>query len=143
MAIQSAQSGSIPQINETAYTLKLNNVADNTIQFSDRPNRIVEEVSTSDFVGNWTTGTNSFSSDIPNDALIVEDIQTGNLDTVVIESFNPIYDIATNSLTYTIMAENGTSMNMPSEFGQSVLVIDNNEKSAIFTTFDQDYNNCC
>ena len=73
----------------------------------------------------------------------MEDTQTGNLDTAIIESFNPVYDNTTNTLTYTIMVENGTSMNIPSEFGQSVLVIDNSEKSAIFTTFDQDYNNCC
>ena len=124
LSIQNAQSGSISQINETAYTLDLNNVSDKTIQFSDRPNRIVETVSTSDFVGNWTTGTNSFSSDEPNDALIVEDTQTGNLDTVVIESFNPVYDIATNGLTYTITAENAT-IDLPREFGQTVLVIDN------------------
>ncbi|MGA7370876.1 MAG: hypothetical protein WBX01_17270 [Nitrososphaeraceae archaeon] len=123
LSIQSAQSGSITQINETAYTLELNNVANKTILFSDRPERIVETISTTDFVGNWSTGQNSFSSDEPNDALIVEDTQTGNLDTFVIESFNPVYDIATNSLTYTITAENAT-INLLGEFGQSVLVID-------------------
>jgi hypothetical protein len=34
LSIQSAQSGSISQINETAYSLELNNVANDTIQFS-------------------------------------------------------------------------------------------------------------
>ncbi|MGA7370283.1 MAG: hypothetical protein WBX01_14240 [Nitrososphaeraceae archaeon] len=89
MFIQRAQSGSISQINETAYTLDFNNVSDSTIMFADRPNRIVTSVNTSDFVGNWTTGPDSFAADEPNDALIVEDTQTGNLDTFVIESFNP------------------------------------------------------
>jgi len=139
MAIQHSESGSISPINATTYTLELGNVSDKTILFSDRPARIVTSVSTSDFVGNWTAGPNNFESDVPNDVLIVENTQTGNLETAVIESFNPIYDANTNTLAYTILAENGTSMNIPSEFGKSVLVIDN-EKSAIFTTFDQD---CC
>ncbi|HZD36073.1 MAG TPA: hypothetical protein VE130_12785, partial [Nitrososphaeraceae archaeon] len=123
LAIQSAQSGSLSQINDTAYTLELNDVANRTILFSDRPERIVETVSTADFVGNWSAGQNSFSADEPNDALIVEDTQTGDLETAVIESFNPVYDTNTNTLTYTIMAENGTSISLPEEFGQSVLVI--------------------
>jgi hypothetical protein len=125
LSIQNAQSGSLSQINETAYTLNLNNVADNTIQFSDRPNRIVETVSTANFVGNWTTGPNSFAVDAPNDALIVENTETGELETAIIESFNPVYDVDTNMLTYTIMTENGTSIELPSDFGQAVLVIDN------------------
>jgi hypothetical protein len=37
LAIQNLQSGSISQINETAYTLELNNVANKTIHFSARP----------------------------------------------------------------------------------------------------------
>ncbi|MGA7369398.1 MAG: hypothetical protein WBX01_09725 [Nitrososphaeraceae archaeon] len=102
----------------------MNNVSDNTILFSDRPERIVTSVSTADFVGNWTTGPNSFSSDAPNDALIVEETQTGNLETYVIESFSPVYDTNTNTLTYTIMADDATSMELPGEFGQAVLVID-------------------
>jgi hypothetical protein len=121
----------LSQINETAYTLELNNVANKTILFSDRPERIVERISTTDFVGNWTTGPNSFESDVPNDALIVENTQTGQLETSIIELFNPVYDINTNTLTYTIMGENGTSIELPSEFGQSVVVVD--AKSIIMT----------
>jgi hypothetical protein len=92
--------------------------------FSDRPNRIVEAVSTADFVGNWSAGPNSFAVDAPNDALIVENTETDELEIAIIESFNPVYDMATNTLTYTIMAENATSIDLPSEFGQSVIVID-------------------
>jgi len=102
----------------------LNNVANETILFSDRPERIVTTVSTNDFVGNWSTGSNSFAADAPNDALIVENTETGELETAVIESLNPVYDTTANTLTYTITAENATSINMPSEFGQTVLVID-------------------
>jgi len=48
--------------------------------------------STSDFVGNWTTGPDSFAVDAPNDVLIVENIQSGNLETAIVESFDPVYD---------------------------------------------------
>lgn len=124
LAIQRAQSGSISETNATTYTLELSNVSNETILFSDRPERIVTSVSTSDFIGSWTTGPDSFAVDAPNDALIVEDIQSGQLETGVIESFDPIYDANTNTLTYTITAENGTSIDLPGEFGQSVLVTD-------------------
>jgi hypothetical protein len=125
LGIQPAQSGSISQVNATAYTLEMNNVSDSTILFSDRPERIVETVSTSDFVGNWTTGPNSFAVDAPNAALVIEDMQSGELETAVVEFFNPINNAATNALTYTIMAENATSIDLPREFGQTILVINN------------------
>jgi hypothetical protein len=115
---------SLSQINETAYTLELNNVANKTIMFSDRPEPVVETVSTADFVGNWSAGQNSFSTDKPNDALIVENTQTGQLDTAIVESFDPVYNTSTNTFTYTIMTENETSINLPRELGQSVLVMD-------------------
>jgi hypothetical protein len=124
LSIQSARSGSLSQINETASTLELNNASDTTILFSDRPNRIVTSISTSDFVGNWTTGPNSFAVDEPNDALIIENKQSGQLETAVIESFSPVYDVATNTLTYTIMTDDATSIKLPREFGQAILVID-------------------
>jgi hypothetical protein len=41
LAIQNAQSGSLSQINLTAYTLELRNVSDSTVLFSERPERIV------------------------------------------------------------------------------------------------------
>lgn len=122
--IQRAQSGSLSQINETAYTLEMNNVGSESILFSDRPERVVTSISTADFVGSWTDGLNSFAEDAPNDVLIVEDTQTGNLETSVIESFDPAYNMNANTLTYTIMTENGTSIELPREFGQTILVID-------------------
>jgi hypothetical protein len=145
LAIQSAQSGSVSPVNATAYTLELNNVANMTIQFSDRPNRIVETVSTADFVGNWSAGQNSFSVDVPNDALIVENTETGQLETAVIESFSPVYDNTMNTLTYTIMAENGTSIDLPREVGQTVLVIDNSSNNSIIENKVDNNNNgiCC
>jgi hypothetical protein len=124
LSIQAAQSSSLSQINATAYTLELKNVSDSTIMFSDRPNRIVESVSTADFVGNWTNGPNNFAADPPNAALVVENNQTGRLDTTVVDLASPVYDTTVNTLTYTIMIENGTSVELASEFGQSILVVD-------------------
>jgi hypothetical protein len=37
----------------------------------------VTSVSTSDFIGNWSSGQNSFAEDAPNAALVAEDSQTG------------------------------------------------------------------
>jgi hypothetical protein len=91
--------------------------------FSDRPERIVT-FSTTDFIGNWTTGTNSFSVNAPNDALIVEDTQTDDLEIAVNESFDPVYDTTRNALIYTTMTEDETLTDWPGEFGHTVLVID-------------------
>jgi len=124
LGIQNAQSGSISQVNATTYTLELSNVSNGTIMFSDRPERIVETVSTSDFVRNWTAGPNSFSADAPNAALVIKDKQASQLDTVIIELFDPKYDMTTNTLTYTVMTENGTTIHVPREFGATVMIID-------------------
>ena len=75
LSIQHAKSGSIFENNAISYTLELNDVSNKTILFSDRPERIVTSVNTSDFVGNWhwSMGPESFTADPPNAALIVED----------------------------------------------------------------------
>ena len=71
--IQGAQSGSVSEVNATTSTLELSNVSDKTILFSDRPDRIVASINTTDFIGNWSTGANSFAVDPPNAALVVDD----------------------------------------------------------------------
>ena len=96
-AIQHAQSGSISEINETTYSLELNDVSDKTILFSDRPDRIVKSVSTTDFIGNWSTGEDSFAVDAPNAVLVVDEKQQ---DVTIIELFDPVYDSDKKSLTY-------------------------------------------
>jgi hypothetical protein len=122
-AIQHAQYGSISENNSTAYSLELNDVSDKTILFSDRPDRIVTSISTADFIGNWSVGEDSFSMDVPNTALIVNE-QEGQEITIV-ELYNPIYDVDSKTLKYEITPDNGTSIDLPNEFGQSTLVIDN------------------
>ena len=122
-AIQHAQSGSISKINETAYTLELNDVSDKTILFSDRPDRIVTFISISDFIGNWSVGVDSYSVDAPNAVLVVDE-QEEMQDVDIIELFNPVYDSTNEILKYEATPDNATSIDLPSEFGQSTIIID-------------------
>lgn len=128
--IQGAQSGSVSEVNATTSTLELSDVSDKTIMFSDRPDRIVTSVNTTNFIGNWSIGTNNFAVDPPNAVLILDDEVEQREELAVIELFNPEYDSEANTLKYDITAENAsattttTSIDLPSEFGQSTLVID-------------------
>ena len=121
-AIQHAQSGSISEINETAYSLELNDVYDKTILFSDRPDRIVTSISTFDFIGNWSTGEDSFAVDAPNTVLVANESE--KQDIAIITLFNPVYDVDKKTLKYDVTPDNATSIDLPSEFGQTTLVID-------------------
>ena len=124
-AIQHAQSGSLSEINETAYSLELSDIFDKTILFSDRPDRIVISVSTSNFLGNWSTGEDNFAVDAPNAVIVVDEQDVQQQDVAIVELFNPIYDSAKMTLKYDITPDNATSIELPSEFGLSTLVIDN------------------
>ena len=123
-AIQHATSGKISEINATVYSLELNDVSDKTILFSDRPDRIVTSTSTSDFIGNWSVGKDSFAVDAPNAVLVVDE-QEGIQNVAIIELFNPSYDADKKSLNYEVVPDNDTSVDLPSDFGQTTLVIDN------------------
>jgi hypothetical protein len=124
--IQSAQSGSVSEVNDTTSNVELNDVSDETIFFSDRPDRIVGSANTTDFIGNWSLGPDNFAVDPPNAVLVVDDEIQQRQDYAIIELFNPQYDPEANTLRYDIIAENATttSIDLPSEFGQSTLVID-------------------
>ncbi|MGD1836271.1 MAG: hypothetical protein ACPKQO_11190 [Nitrososphaeraceae archaeon] len=122
-AIQHANSGTISEINETAYTLELNDVSDKTIFFSDRPDRIIKSINTTDFIGNWSTGSDSFVVYAPNAALVVDE-KDRQQDIVIIELFNPVYDSDKKVLKYEVTPDNATSINLLSEFEKSTLVLD-------------------
>ena len=128
--IQGAQSGSISQVNATTSTLQLSDVSDKTIMFSDRPDRIVGSANTADFISNWSIGEINFAVDPPNAVLILDDEVEQRQDFAIIELFNPEYDPEEKTLRYDITAENATmttttsSVGLPTEFGQSTLVID-------------------
>ena len=122
IAIQHADSGLISQINDTAYSLELNNVSHKTILFSDRPDRIVRSISTDNFVGNWSIGQDSFEEDAPNTVIVVHDIEGQG--SSIIELFNPVYNLDEKKLMYVITPHNTTSIELPRDLGQSTLVID-------------------
>ena len=122
-AIQHAESGSSVQIfDKMAYSLKLNSVSDKTILFSDRPDRIVTSMSTSDFVGNWSKGEDSFEKNPPNAVLVIEEQE--QQDVAIVELFDPVYDSNTNMLEYNIHIDDTESFDLPKEFGQITIVID-------------------
>jgi hypothetical protein len=118
LSIQHAKSGSIFEDNAISYTLELNNVSDKTILFSDRPERIVTSVNTSDFIHiwHWSIGPNGFNADPPpNATLIVGD--EGNQDIMIVELTNPVHDLTSKTLEYDVVLENTTSTNIPNELG--------------------------
>ena len=96
--------------------------------FSDRPNRIVVTQTTQNFVGNWTSGEDSFQTDPPNAALVVftEDQEDHVFE---IELFNPLFDEDEKAIRYDFgVLENGTSStDLPTNLGKSVLIIDSSE----------------
>jgi hypothetical protein len=96
---------------------------------SDRHDRMVASVNTTDFIGNWSMGINSFAIDPPNAVLILDDVEQQRQDLGVIELYNPEYDSEANTLKYDITVEDATttSIDLPSEFGQSTLVIDDDD----------------
>ena len=122
--IQHAQSGSISEINETIYSLELNDVSDKTILFTDRPDRIVKSISTSNFIANWSTGEDSFAVDTPNAVLVVDKQEGKNQEIVMVELFNPIYDQDKKTIKYDITQYNATIIKLSNEFGLSTLIID-------------------
>ena len=99
-------------------------MSDKTILFSDRPDRIVMSVSTSNYIGNWTTGEDSFAVDAPNAVLVVDEIEGEQQDVAIIELFSPVYDSDKKTLKYEVIPNNATSIDLPGEFGQSTLIID-------------------
>lgn len=123
LAIHNAQSGSISNINDTAYSLELNDISKKTILFSDRPDRIVTSISTSDFIGNWSADGDSFGVDPPNTVLVVDDSEKHHYDAIV-ELFNPVYYSSNGILKYVVTPNNDTAIDLPSEFGQSTFIID-------------------
>ncbi|MFB5601115.1 MAG: hypothetical protein ACE5SW_12920 [Nitrososphaeraceae archaeon] len=142
-AIQHAQSGSISEINNTftlsltnesnktsltsdtskIFSFELNDVSDKTILFAERPDRIVTSISTSDFIGNWSSGDNSFAVDAHNAVLVLDELK-GQQETTIIELFDPVYDIDQKTVKYEVIPDNRTPIDLPNEFGQSTLVID-------------------
>jgi hypothetical protein len=100
-------------------TLTLQGVTPATLYFSDRPQRVVGNMSTADFVELWDAGENSFESDPPNAVLsFIEPGDSVPEDTVVVIK-NP--RLTDGGLTYSIDVLEGT---VPAQAGPTTLFID-------------------
>lgn len=123
LAIQHAQSGTISEINSTSFLLQLNQLADKSILFSDRPDWVVVTQSNQDFIGNWTSGQESLRMDPPNAVLVTDDKKE---DTIEIELYNPEYENDGKKISYefTFLGNTTALSDLPKELGKSVLIID-------------------
>ena len=100
LSLQHAQSGTISEINATFYKLELNQVTDKTIEFSERPDRIIKTISTEEFITEcWSLETpNNYQINPPNADLIIYDNKLNTQMDFIIEIFNPVYDKNENTL---------------------------------------------
>ena len=103
--------------------LELNDVSDKTILFSDRPDRIITSVSTSNYIENWSIGDDSFAVDAPNAVLIVDE-QEVEQDVTIVKLFTSIYDVQKKTLKYDVTPDNSTIVDLSNEFGELTLITD-------------------
>ena len=114
MFVQTAQG-----ITSDGTTLTLREVTPSTLYFSDRPQRIVGHMATTDFVDLWGEGDNSFEEDPPNAVLAF--LEPGDQvpdDAVVVIKQPRLQD---GQLSYAIETLEGT---VPTHAGPVTLFID-------------------
>jgi hypothetical protein len=118
MFVQSAED---LKVDAAAKTLRLVNVNQQTLYFSDRPVRIAGHLKMADYLKEWTAkaGKDNFSADPPNAALSVYEPGQPENTLVVVEITNPVVDGA--DLIYSYSLINGT---MPASGGATSLFID-------------------
>ena len=114
MFVQTAQG-----VTSDGGTLRLTGVTASTLYFSDRPQRVVGSMKTTDFVDLWGVGDNSFAADPPNAVLSFLD-PGGEVpeDAVVVIKDPRLED---GQLTYTIDVLEGR---VPAQAGAVTLFID-------------------
>lgn len=102
-----------------AKTLRLVNVNDQVLFFSDRPERLAGHMKLADYLQEWTKGKDNFGDDPPNATLSVyEPGQTDNT-LAVVELTDPVID--GDDLIYTYEVLDGT---VPEAGGATTLFID-------------------
>ena len=128
LSLQHAQSGTISEINATFYKLELNQASDETIEFSERPDRIIKTISTEEFITQcWSSETpNNYQINPPNVDLIIHDDKLNTQMDFIIEIFNPVYDKDKNTLMYDfkLLSNSTTFDDLPKEIGKTTLFID-------------------
>lgn len=100
-------------------TLTLRSVTPSTLYFSDRPQRIVGHMATTDFVDLWDKGDNSFEEDPPNAVLAFIEPGDDVPEDAVVVIRNPRID--GDRLSYSIETLEGA---LPAEAGPVTLFID-------------------
>lgn len=127
--VQTATSGSLVPIGDT-WTLTLNDVAPDTVYFSDRPAREAGREPTVDFISDWSEGDDSFAENPPNAALDFID-NTGGQQVLVVELVAADYNPNTSTLTYEVIILDGdpTDRTLYSSFDTAALFIDSTYKS--------------
>jgi hypothetical protein len=99
--------------------LILKNVAESTLFFSDRPQRVVGHIHTDQLVAVWDDGDNSFAADPPNAVLSFVGRGDALPSDVVVEISDPV--LAGADLSYAATVLDGT---LPANTGACTLFID-------------------
>ena len=107
-------------IENDGETLTLRGITPSTLFFSDRPQRVVGHMLTSDFVDLWGTGDNSFETDPPNAVLAFLEPGANDPDDAVVVLTAPEFDGA-GDLSYSIDVLEGT---VPTKAGPVTVFID-------------------
>jgi len=102
-------------------TLRLVDVSQQTLYFTDRPVRMAGHFTMSDYMEEWTAaaGPNNFSADPPNASLSVYAPGSNQNDVVVVEISNPVIDGDDLVYDYTVIEGE-----MPKVGGTAALFID-------------------
>ena len=118
MFVQSAED---LKVDPAASTFRLVKVNQQTVYFSDRPQRIAGHLKMADYLAEWTKaeGPDNFSSDPPNAILSVYEPGRADSTVVVVKISHPVVDGSDLVYTYKIM--NGK---MPNNGGATALFID-------------------
>ena len=95
---QTADSAELDDLGDGNYRLILRDIDAHTIQFSDRPDRLVEIIDTARLVHHWES---LFATSAPN-AVLIEHEPSGETDSLVVVLENPDYDLAARTLTYDV-----------------------------------------
>jgi hypothetical protein len=132
--VQSFASGSIAPADaqDGRFTLTLDGANPQTVYFSDRPERVFGLATTTTFLEGL-----GFTPDDPPNAALVVTTESGDEDVLIIELFDPIWDEASGTLTYTVQvlseyAEPGlafaalrqSDFDLPESFGLGGIFID-------------------
>ena len=118
MFVQSAEDFKVDAAKSTFRLVKVNQ---QTMYFSDRPQRIVGHIKMADYLKEWTAkaGKDNFGADPPNATLSVYEPGKAENTIVVVKLTNPVVDGA--DLIYTYKVLNGT---LPANGGPTALFID-------------------